>query len=136
MYVNLVGGQDELVFDGESFVIDAKGNLTSRAPAFEEGVFVTEFNVDENNEVTPVKSIVSKTRSELETVYQAIVVGVRDYIQKNRFPGILVGLSGGIDSGLTRAPTICGISTLKGKAKTIGLAFYQTTFYEPFVAIM
>lgn len=103
MYVNLVGGQDELVFDGESFVIDAKGNLANRAPAFEEGVFIAEFNVDEEKNVTPVKSSITKARSELETIYQALVVGVRDYIVKNRFPGIIVGLSGGIDSGLTLA---------------------------------
>ena len=103
MYVNLVGGQDELVFDGESFVIDAKGNLTNRAPAFDEGVYIAEFKVDESNVVTPVKTKVAKARSELETIYQAVVVGVRDYVEKNRFPGIIVGLSGGIDSGLTVA---------------------------------
>jgi len=101
MYVNLVGGQDELVFDGESFVVDAKGNVVNRAPAFEEGVYIAEFKIDDDTVVTPVKTKIAKARSELETVYQAVVVGVRDYIEKNRFPGIIVGLSGGIDSGLT-----------------------------------
>jgi len=103
MYVNLVGGQDELVFDGESLVIDAKGNLATRAPAFEEGVYIAEFKIDDNKTVTPVKSRISKSRSDLETVYQAIVMGVRDYVEKNRFPGIIIGVSGGIDSGLTLA---------------------------------
>ena len=109
MYVNLVGGQDELVFDGESLVVDAKGNITNRAPAFEEGVFIAEFKVDDKNEVTPVKTKIAKARSELETVYQAVVVGVRDYIEKNRFPGIIVGVSGGIDSGLTLAIAVDAI---------------------------
>lgn len=116
MYVNLVGGQDELVFDGESFVIDAKGNLTCRAPAFEEGVVLTEFNIDDDKTVTPVKSVIAKSRSELETVYQAVVVGVRDYVEKNRFPGILVGLSGGIDSGLTLAIAVDAIGAQRVEA--------------------
>jgi NAD+ synthase (glutamine-hydrolysing) len=109
MYVNLIGGQDELVFDGESFVIDAKGNLTNRAPAFEEGVFIAEFKIDDKKVVTPVKTKIAKARSELETIYQAIVVGVRDYVEKNRFPGIIVGVSGGIDSGLTLAIAVDAI---------------------------
>ena len=116
MYVNLVGGQDELVFDGESLVIDARGNLTNRAPAFEEGVFLSEFNLDDEGNVTPMKSVVAKARSELETVYQALVVGVRDYVEKNRFPGILVGLSGGIDSGLTLAIAVDAIGADKVEA--------------------
>ena len=103
MYVNLVGGQDELVFDGESFVVDASGKVCNRVPAFEEGVYIAEFDVDDDNKVQPVSTKVAKARSEVETVYQAIVVGVRDYIEKNRFPGVILGLSGGIDSGLTLA---------------------------------
>ena len=103
MYVNLLGGQDELVFDGESFVIDATGKVCNRAPAFEEGVYLAEFSVDDENNVRPVTATVAQPRSEVETVYQALVLGVRDYIEKNRFPGIILGLSGGIDSALTLA---------------------------------
>jgi NAD+ synthase (glutamine-hydrolysing) len=103
VYVNLVGGQDELVFDGESFVIDAAGKVCNRAPAFEEGVYIAEFNIDDNNNLQPVPTKVIQPRSEVETVYQALVVGVRDYIEKNRFPGVILGLSGGIDSALTLA---------------------------------
>ena len=103
VYVNLVGGQDELVFDGESFVIDAAGKVCNRAPAFEEGVYIAEFNIDDNNNLHPVPTKVIQPRSEVETVYQALVVGVRDYIEKNRFPGVILGLSGGIDSALTLA---------------------------------
>jgi len=101
MYVNLLGGQDELVFDGESFVVDASGKVCNRAPAFEEGVYLAEFKVDDNNVVHPVSARVAQPRSEVETVYQALVLGVRDYIEKNRFSGIILGLSGGIDSALT-----------------------------------
>ncbi len=103
VYVNLVGGQDELVFDGESFVIDGTGKVCNRAPAFEEGVYIAEFNIDNNNNLQPVPTKVIQPRSEVETVYQALVVGVRDYIEKNRFPGVILGLSGGIDSALTLA---------------------------------
>jgi len=103
MYVNLVGGQDELVFDGESLVVDKTGKLCKRVASFEEGVFLAEFNVDKDNNVTPVSTKISKPRSDVETIYQALVMGVRDYVNKNRFPGIIIGVSGGIDSGLTLA---------------------------------
>jgi NAD+ synthase (glutamine-hydrolysing) len=109
VYVNLVGGQDELVFDGESFVIDASGKVCNRAPAFEEGVYIAEFNIDENNNLLPVPAKVTQPRSEVETVYQALVLGVRDYVEKNRFPGIILGLSGGIDSALTLAIAVDAI---------------------------
>ena len=103
VYVNLVGGQDELVFDGESFVMDATGKVCNRAPAFEVGVYIAEFVVDNNHSLQPVPAKVAQARSEVETVYQALVFGVRDYIEKNRFPGAILGLSGGIDSALTLA---------------------------------
>ena len=116
MYVNLLGGQDELVFDGESFVIDAAGKVCNRAPAFEEGVYLAEFKVDENNNVQPVQAKVAQPRSEVETVYQALVLGVRDYIQKNRFPGIILGLSGGIDSALTLAIAVDAVGAERVEA--------------------
>jgi len=109
VYVNLVGGQDELVFDGESFVIDATGKVCNRAPAFEEDVYIAEFNIDNDNNLQPVPSKVVQPRSEVETVYQALVTGVRDYIEKNRFPGVILGLSGGIDSALTLAIAVDAI---------------------------
>ena len=109
VYVNLLGGQDELVFDGESFVVDAAGKVCNRAPAFEEGVYLAEFSVDDNNNVKPVPAKIAQPRSEVETVYQALVLGVRDYIEKNRFSGILLGLSGGIDSALTLAIAVDAI---------------------------
>jgi len=116
MYVNLVGGQDELVFDGESFIVDKTGKVCKRVPAFEEGVYVAEFNVDSNKNVTPVNCAIPKLRSDVETVYQALVTGVRDYVNKNRFPGILIGVSGGIDSGLTLAIAVDAIGAERVEA--------------------
>ena len=89
-YVNLVGGQDELVFDGGSFVSDNKGKVTQRARFFEELL-------------CPMQGNISKIPNLEESVYQALVTGVRDYVQKNGFPGVVVGLSGGVDSALTLA---------------------------------
>jgi NAD+ synthase (glutamine-hydrolysing) len=110
LYVNLVGGQDELVFDGDSFVMDAGGKVCVRAPAFEEDVFIAEFNIeDDDGKVIPVASRIAKPHSEAETAYQALVLGVRDYVEKNRFPGLIIGLSGGIDSGLTLAIAVDAI---------------------------
>ncbi|MGD8570880.1 MAG: NAD+ synthase, partial [Gammaproteobacteria bacterium] len=109
LYVNLVGGQDELVFDGDSFVMDAAGKVCFRAPAFDEEVFISEFKVADNGKVTPVPGKVAEPHSEVETTYQALVLGVRDYVEKNRFPGLIIGLSGGIDSGLTLAIAVDAI---------------------------
>ena len=101
VYQNMVGGQDELVFDGGSFVVDAAGDLRLRAPAFAEGQYAIEF--DCTNGIEPVQSDVAELGSEEEIIYTAIVSGVRDYVQKNGFGGVVLGLSGGIDSGLCLA---------------------------------
>jgi len=100
VYVNLVGGQDELVFDGASFVLDAHGTVTQRCLAFEEGLHLVEI---ENRDGKPVpKSQPLQPAPALEEeIYRALVLGVRDYVGKNRFPGVAIGLSGGIDSALT-----------------------------------
>src|SRR3989344_3074379 len=99
VYLNLVGGQDELVFDGDSFVVDAQGNLTQRAPAFEEGLSLVE--IETAPRITPVPGTVAPDLSEEQSVYSALVLGVRDYVVKNGFKGVVIGLSGGIDSALT-----------------------------------
>jgi NAD+ synthase (glutamine-hydrolysing) len=99
VYLNLVGGQDELVFDGDSFVVDARGELTQRAPAFEEGLHLVE--VKTGARPAPVPATISPDLSEEESVYGALVLGVRDYIGKNGFAGAVIGLSGGVDSALT-----------------------------------
>lgn len=101
-YVNMVGGQDELVFDGGSFVVDSHGARQMHAPVFEEDLSVVDFiNVDTG--LQPVAAVVAEDLPATESVYRALVLGVRDYVQKNGFNGAVIGLSGGIDSALTLA---------------------------------
>ncbi len=98
VYANLTGGQDELVFDGASFVLSADGTLVAMAPYFDEAVLVVEF-VDG----APQPASIAAEPSLEALAYQALVLGVRDYVGKNGFPGALIGLSGGVDSALTLA---------------------------------
>jgi len=102
-YVNLVGGQDELVFDGNSFVMDAQGEVVLRAPPFAEGLWLAEFVRDADGRVRPLPGAVAAELSDEASVYGALVLGVRDYVGKHGFPGIVMGLSGGVDSALTLA---------------------------------
>lgn len=105
VYVNQVGGQDELVFDGNSFVVDGGGKVTQRAPAFKEGLHTVDFEVD-GKKVTPISAEKSELLSIEASVYQALVTGVRDYVQRNGFKGVVLGLSGGIDSALSLAVAV------------------------------
>lgn len=102
-YVNLVGGQDELVFDGNSFAMDAAGEVIMRAPAFQEGIWVAEFSRDKGGKVVARKGEVAAPQTDEASVYSALVLGVRDYVTKHGFPGVVMGLSGGVDSALTLA---------------------------------
>ncbi len=101
-YVQTVGGQDELIFDGNSFVMHANGELAMRAPAFEEGLFPVDV-VREGGKVAIRPGPVAPDLSDEASVYRALVLGVRDYVAKHRFPGVVMGLSGGVDSALTLA---------------------------------
>lgn len=96
-YVNLVGGQDELIFDGQSLAFDNKGHLKVKAKAFEEDLV----NVEWNN--THIQGKLRPFLNHEEQIYKALVLGTKDYVEKNGFPGVLLGLSGGIDSALTLA---------------------------------
>ncbi len=111
VYANLVGGQDELVFDGASFVLDADGQLTQMAPQFSEQLMLVDF-VDG----APVPAAVDEQGSEEAQVYAALKLGVRDYLGKNGFPGALLGLSGGIDSALTLAIAVDALGADKVRA--------------------
>jgi NAD+ synthase (glutamine-hydrolysing) len=102
-YVNMIGGQDELIFDGNSFVMNAAGEVVMRAPAFVEGTFAIDFVRDAKGRVVPQSAGVEPELSDEASVYGALVVGVRDYVNKHGFPGVVMGLSGGIDSALTLA---------------------------------
>jgi len=100
IYVNQVGGQDELIFDGASFVVDAVGRITQRAEQFCEKLEIAEFT---GPDLVPVPGDVVEEHPLEESVYRALMLGVRDYVDKNGFPGAVIGLSGGIDSALTLA---------------------------------
>jgi NAD+ synthase (glutamine-hydrolysing) len=102
-YVNMVGGQDELIFDGNSFVMNADGAVVMRAPAFREGTYVVDFVRESRGRVVPQPGHIEPELSDEASVYGALVVGVRDYVNKHGFPGVVMGLSGGIDSALTLA---------------------------------
>ena len=102
VYVNLCGGQDELVFDGNSFVMDAKGELVFRAPAYTEGLYRVQFE-RQGAIVVPIPGAIAPELEVEASVYQALVLGVRDYVYKHGFPGVVMGLSGGVDSALTLA---------------------------------
>lgn len=102
VYVNHVGGQDDLLFDGGSLVMNADGKVAVRAPNFEAGLYPVDF-VLEQGKARALPGPVHVDSSEEDCVYKALVLGVKDYARKNGFKGALLGLSGGIDSALTLA---------------------------------
>jgi NAD+ synthase (glutamine-hydrolysing) len=104
IYANLIGGQDELVFDGGSFVVDAHGSLIQRGAFFQEDLINVRLQKD--SVVEPLPQSIEPLMAEQEAVYEALVLGVRDYVHKNRFHGAIIGLSGGIDSALTLAVAV------------------------------
>lgn len=99
VYVNQVGGQDELVFDGASFVCGVGGAIPVRAAAFREEIAVADFRFDRGNAIAE-EGVAQPAPATEEAVYSALVLGVQDYIRKNGFHGVVLGLSGGIDSAL------------------------------------
>ena len=101
-YVNQVGGQDELVFDGASFVVNPDHSLAAQLPNFRETVALTRWRRSGEGWVCE-QGPLDKPAEGLEAIYAAMMLGLRDYVGKNRFPGVLLGLSGGIDSALTAA---------------------------------
>ncbi len=111
VYANLVGGQDELVFDGSSFVMDANGEVMHQLPAFEEALGFVDVVAG-----VPVRGEVAPGLPPEAEVYRALVLGVRDYVEKNGFPGALLGLSGGIDSALTLAVAVDALGAERVRA--------------------
>ena len=105
-YVNLVGGQDDLVFDGNSFLIDSHGKVVSRAKQFEEDLLVVE--IQSKSEIRQMSSSTG-TQSDHAQIWNALVLGVRDYVHKNRFKSVVLGLSGGIDSAVCAAIAVDAI---------------------------
>ncbi|MDD5460393.1 MAG: NAD+ synthase [Methylococcales bacterium] len=111
VYVNQIGGQDELIFDGASFVVDAQGRVVFRAEEFKEQISVVEF--DGGN---PVAHDLASLYSEISSEYQALVLGIKDYVRKNGFKGAILGLSGGIDSALVLALAVDALGPDKVEA--------------------
>jgi len=98
-YLNLVGGHDELVFDGDSLVINAESELVGRGPDFETALLHYQLHADQS--ITSVNTPVHEPPGELASIYKALVTAVRDYVTGNGFDGVVIGLSGGVDSALT-----------------------------------
>ncbi|WP_018405152.1 NAD+ synthase [Marinobacter gelidimuriae] len=123
VYVNLVGAQDELVFDGGSLVADGNGEVAAEAPQFEPGLFVVDFECDETCQ--PVTQPLPQPLSASAEVYQALMMGVRDYVGKNGFKSVVLGLSGGIDSALTLAIAVDALG--KEQVRAVMMPFRYTS---------
>ena len=115
-YVNMTGGQDDLVFDGDTIVVSSSGDLIARAPQFEDGLMVIDLDVKlassdpdltiSNAPILKYKKIVpgvARRLGDLEQIWQGLVIGLRDYVDKNNFKSVILGISGGIDSALVAA---------------------------------
>lgn len=115
-YVNMTGGQDDLVFDGDTIVVDALGKVIARAPQFEDGLILVDLGLrvrtakpdlviheEVISPYTPLTSAIASRLDDLAEVWQALVIGLRDYVTKNKFTTVALGISGGIDSALVAA---------------------------------
>ncbi|HEX5538823.1 MAG TPA: NAD+ synthase [Methylophilaceae bacterium] len=111
IYANMVGGQDELVFDGASFVLNSQGVLTQQLPAFQEALAIVELRNGE-----PLPAEITPSLALEASVYQALCLSLQDYVTKNGFPGVVLGLSGGIDSALTLAIAVDALGAAKVRA--------------------
>ena len=154
VYVNMVGGQDELVFDGASFVVDRHGGITQRCAQFNEDLVRVDFSIG-----PPLIPVVAEIVPDVpleQSVYRAIVTGVRDYVLKNGFRGAVIGLSGGIDSALTLAVAVdaigaenveavlmpsrytsdMSIADAESEAKSLGVEYHTISIEPMFEAFM
>ncbi len=115
VYAHLVGGQDEVVFDGGSFCVNADGALTGRAPSFKENLFTVQ--AERASAAIELVATMAPERSLDAELWDALVLGLRDYVGKNGFPGVLLGLSGGIDSALVLALAVDALG--KDRVRTV-----------------
>ncbi len=111
VYAHLVGGQDEVVFEGHSFALDAEGRVAGRAPSFKENMFFA--HVECAQAAIKIIANIEPERSPEQDLWDALVLGVRDYVTKNGFPGVILGLSGGIDSALVLAIAVDALGAQK-----------------------
>ena len=124
VYVNLLGGQDELVFDGGSMVVDAQGEIKAFSKSFEASHDCVDLIFD-NTGCTAIRGEINPEPERLASIYSALVMGVRDYVNKNGFKGVLLGLSGGIDSGLTLAVAVDALG--KDRVEAVMMPFKYTS---------
>ena len=115
LYVNQIGGQDELVFDGASFALDADATLKAQLPAWQEAVALTRWQRSNRGWHCAEGEIV-EPHFGLAGIYQAMMLGLRDYVEKNRFPGVVLGLSGGIDSAISAAVAVDALGPQRVRA--------------------
>ena len=125
VYVNQIGGQDELIFDGASFVVNQSGEIVFRAEEFKAQISVVEFVDGE-----PVKTTCAPLYQEVSSDYQALVLGVKDYVTKNGFQGAILGLSGGIDSALVLALAVDALGADKVEAVLMPSRYTQEMSVE------
>lgn len=125
VYVNQVGGQDELVFDGGSMIMGADGKLCFQAVCFEEGLFPAEFVAGSTGLVPTFSKPPALKKDPLALVYDALVLGVKDYVNKNGFKGVVLGLSGGIDSALTLAIAVDALG--RERVEAVMMPFLYTS---------
>jgi NAD+ synthase (glutamine-hydrolysing) len=129
LYLNMVGGQDELVFDGGSFVMDMDGRITSRAAAFEEQIVPVRL-LGGAGGIVPEPGAITELLSTERSVYEALLTGTRDYVGKNGFPGVIIGLSGGIDSALVLAVACDALGAERVRAVMMPFRYTSTMSQE------
>lgn len=154
IYVNLVGGQDEVVFDGGSMIINSSGEIVFQAPQFNEGLYIIEVEHNGPDLKFQCNQEPTSQLSKLESIYKSLVLGVKDYIRKNGFKGAIIGLSGGIDSALTLAIAVdalgannievllmpsrytaeMSIDDAKSMAETLSVSYHIIPIEKPFTA--
>ena len=129
VYLNMVGGQDELVFDGGSFVMDADGEIAFRADPFNEGLHSVVMTATSSGAVPQAGAVAAILPTE-QSAYEALVTGTRDYVEKNGFPGVILGLSGGVDSALILAIACDAIGSERVAAVMMPYRFTSTMSQE------
>ncbi len=129
VYVNHVGGQDELVFDGGSFVMNGGGDIVCRARSFEESMQTVTLEATPSG-VVPARGRVAQADARIAKTYKALVLGTRDYVTNHGFPGVIIGLSGGIDSALVLAIACDAIGADKVRAVQMPFRYTSTISQE------
>jgi len=129
VYLNMVGGQDELVFDGGSFAMDRSGEVVFRATAFRENLYYVELTADGAG-VVPQPAEVAPLLMKEQSVYEALVCGTRDYVGKHGFPGVILGLSGGVDSALILAIACDALGAERVRAVMMPFRYTSTMSQE------